>query len=118
MPSGELAQTDDRSGGVTFTKVAKLIDISPIEGETMYGKFLAVAQPSDGQAPVSLVILKGHKTVFRARNVGKRRGVPVRALPTGSYTAVWTVRDRSGDSRVYITRFVAERGSSRTRRHR
>jgi hypothetical protein len=116
-PANQLAQTDDGSGGVTFTQVAQLIDITPIEGDTMYGKFLAVAQTSDRSSPVSLAIFKagGHKRVFTARNVDRSRGVPVRALPTGSYSAVWTVHNGNGDTREYITRFVEERGSSLSR---
>jgi hypothetical protein len=117
LPAHQIAQTDERSGGVTFTQVAQLIDITPIEGETMYGKFLAVAQSTDRSSQVSLAIFKaaGHKRVFSARNVDKDRGVPVRALPTGTYSAVWTVHDRNGDTREYVTRFVEERPSSLSR---
>ena len=117
LPAGQIAQTDDRSGGATFTQVAELVDISPIEGETLYGKFLAVAEASDGSSPVSLAIFKaaGHKRVFSARNVDKNRGVPVRALRTGNYIAIWTVRDGNGDTREYISRFVEEQGSSVSR---
>jgi hypothetical protein len=117
LPAGEIAQTDDRSGGVTFTRVAELVDISPIEGETMYGKFLAVAQATDRRSPVSLAILRAgrHRRVFSAHNVNKNRGVPVRSLPAGNYIAVWTVHDRNGDIREYITRFVAEPASSLSR---
>jgi hypothetical protein len=121
LPTREIAQTDDRSGGGTITNVAQLIDISPIEGETLYGKFIAVAQATAGSEPVSLVILRAgaHKPVFRARNVNKRRGVAVRTLPTGSYTAFWTVRDRNGDTREYISRFIEERTpNSAVNRHR
>jgi hypothetical protein len=120
MPATEIAQTDDRSGGATFINLADLIDISPIEGEILYGRFTAVAQTTDGRSPVSLVITKagGHKPVFRAGNVARRRGVPVRALPAGSYDAVWTVRDRNGDTREYISRFVEETGSRTAGRHR
>jgi hypothetical protein len=117
LPAGEIAQTDDLSGGVTFTQVAELVDISPIEGETMYGNFLAVAQATDHKSPVSLVIFRagGHRRVFRARDVNNNRGVPVPSLPTGNYTAQWTVHDRNGDTREYITRFVAERASPLSR---
>jgi hypothetical protein len=117
LPAGQIAQTDERSGGETFTQVAQLLDVSPIEGEILYGKFLAVGQASDRGARVSLAIFKasGRKRAFSARNVNKKRGVPVRALPTGSYTAVWTVRDRNGDTREYVTRFVEERSSSVSR---
>lgn len=117
LPASQIAQTDDLSGGVTFTRVAELLDITPIEGETMYGKFLAVAQATDRSSPVSLAVFRagGHKRVFSARNVNNNRGVAVRALPTGNYNAVWTVHDRNGDTREYITRFVAERVSALSR---
>jgi hypothetical protein len=117
LTTRQMAQTDERSGGATITDVRQLIDISPVEGETLYGKFMAVAQPDSGQPPVSLRITKasGLKPVFVSHNVDKRRGVPVSALPTGSYTAYWTVRDRNGDSRQYVTRFVEERPPSTSR---
>jgi hypothetical protein len=116
MPTKEIAQTDDRSGGATITGVAQLFDITPVEGEVLYGKFIAVAEASGGSSRVSFAITKegGHKTVFRAANVDKRRGVAVRALPTGRYTAYWLVRDRNGDAREYITRFVEERAATST----
>jgi hypothetical protein len=119
LPASPISQTDDQSGGVTFTRVAELIDISPIEGETMYGKFLAVAQASQAKVGVSLVIFKAGsgKRVFSARNVDRNRGVQVRALPTGNYSAFWTVRDRNGDTRVYVTRFVEERTSVSRHQH-
>ena len=121
LPTKEMAQTDDLSGGGTITNVAQLIDITPVEGETLYGRFIAVAQATAAGEQVSVVITKagGHRPVFRARNVNKRRGVAVRALPTGSYTAFWTVRDRNGDTREYISRFIEERApSSALTRHR
>ena len=72
MPAGQIAQTDDLSPGETFTQVAELIDISPIEGETMYGKFLAVAQATDGSRPGVLGHLQGRRP--QARVQGLQRG--------------------------------------------
>lgn len=119
MPTREIAQTDDRSGGGTITNVAHLFDVTPVEGEVLYGKFIAVAEASAGGSRVSLVIVKAgdHRPVFHARNVDKQRGVPVRALPTGNYDALWTVRDRNGDTRQYLTRFVEERPGTGASRH-
>lgn len=114
MPTKLIAQTDDRSGGGTITNVAQLVDISPVEGETLYGKFRAVGQASDGSSPVSLVIFRDgrRRPVFRARNADRARGVTVSGLATGSYTVVWTVRDRNGDTREYISRFSEQRTSA------
>jgi hypothetical protein len=119
MPTSQIVQTDDRSGGATITDVAQLFDITPVEGEVLYGKFIAVAEASDGSSPVSVVIVKAGRLtpVFRARNVDTTRGVAVRALPTGRYSAYWTVRDRNGDTREYLTRFVEERSSTSISRH-
>ena len=37
LPTSDIAQTDERSGGVTETEVPDIVDTSPIEGETVYG---------------------------------------------------------------------------------
>jgi hypothetical protein len=39
-----IVQADDRSGGLTETEVADISSTSPIDGETLYGRFTARAQ--------------------------------------------------------------------------
>ena len=120
MPTSQLTQTDDRSAGGTITGVAQLIDISPVEGEILYGRFIALAQATDRSSPVSVVITRVGRLApaFTSGNVNKRRGVAVKALPTGNYNVLWTVRNRNGDTRTYQTRFVEEHSASTTGRHR
>ncbi|MFL5822008.1 MAG: hypothetical protein ACJ764_01045 [Solirubrobacteraceae bacterium] len=118
MPAEDLAQTDERSGGVTFTDVAELFSVSPLDGETLYGRFTAMAVASSGSAQVGLVILRvGHqKPVFQANNANTARGVTVSGLAPGRYIAAWVVRSRNGDTRTIETRFIEE-PSSRSQNH-
>jgi hypothetical protein len=108
LPAGSIVQTDERSGGTTQTEVAGLLDTSPIEGETMYGAFTALAEASDGSSPIALTIRRSsrRKAVFRASNVDTRHGVRVKGLKPGTYTATWVVRDSNGDTRTVVTRFI------------
>jgi hypothetical protein len=108
LPTSTIAQTDERSGGQTVTEVADVADTSPVEGETVYGTFTALAEATDGSSPIALRITKasnGH-TVFRAVNVDSANGVKVKNLPPGTYKATWTVSDPNGDTRTEMTRFI------------
>ncbi|HTX31360.1 MAG TPA: hypothetical protein VMD09_08235 [Solirubrobacteraceae bacterium] len=122
LPSTNIAQTDDRSGGVTETEVPDIEDTSPIEGETMYGHFIALAEsglalptgdvlPTDVVTRISLTIYSatGAK-VLTLRNVDTLRGSVVPALVPGRYAALWTLTDFNGDTRLIGTRFVEQRG--------
>jgi hypothetical protein len=108
LPAGPIAQTDERSGGETLTEVADVANTSPVEGETVYGTFTALAEATDGSSPIALSITKasGGKPVFRTTNVDTAKGVTVRALPPGTYEATWTVSNPNGDTRTEMTRFV------------
>ncbi len=109
LPTSDMAQTDEFSGGETVTEVAKLTSTSPLDRETVYGSFTAVATTSGGDpALVSLRITKAGsgKRVASALLVNKPRGATIPALPPGDYTATWTVSDRNGDTRVVKTRFI------------
>jgi hypothetical protein len=114
LSTGAIAQTDDRSGGVTWTSLPQLTGEAPGNDAIVYGGFIAVAQTgitgahgavySTG-ATVSLSIADAHgRTVYRTGNVGG--GVHVGALPSGVYRATWVVRDVNGDTRTVLTRFV------------
>ncbi len=108
LPTSTIAQTDERSGGETVTEVADVADTSPVEGETVYGTFTALAEATDGSSPISLRITKakGGRTVFRAANVDSPHGVKVRHLAPGTYQATWTVTNPNGDTRTEMTRFI------------
>jgi hypothetical protein len=114
LPAGELAQTDEQSGGETLTKVAVLANSSPMEGETMYGAFTALAEASEGEMPISLSIAPaaGGSPVFTASNVDTAAGTTVSGLAAGTYKATWTVTDTNGDTRTVSTRFIEQPAST------
>jgi hypothetical protein len=110
LPTDDIAQTDEASGGETVTEVADVADTSPMQGETLYGAFTALADTSDGSSPVSLSIAPaaGGAAVFTSSNVDTANGVPVPALTPGSYKATWTVTNPNGDTRTTTTRFIEQ----------
>ena len=119
LPSTDIEQTDDLSGGTTFTQVPRLQFTSPSDGATLYGPFTAlagagIATPRHAVvasgAAVSLTITPatGGHAMFRAANVNTAAGVPVTALAAGTYSARWAVTDANGDTRTVLTRFVEE----------
>ena len=122
LPSANIAQTDDRSGGVTETEVPDIEDTSPIEGETMYGPFTALAEsgltlpgnnvlPTDVVTRISLSIYTADLIkVLTLRNVDTRRGAVVPALVPGRYEALWTLTNYNGDTRLLGTRFIERPG--------
>jgi hypothetical protein len=123
LPSGDIEQTDELSGGQTETEVPDIEDTSPIEGETMYGRFTALAEsglgqpgntiiPTDGLTRVSLRIATAarDRTAFTAQNVDTVNGVSVPALRPGAYTATWTLTDLNADIRLVQTRFIEQLG--------
>ncbi len=120
LPTADIAQTDDLSGGQTRTEVPAFEGTSPTDGETLFGPFIALARtgvpgPHHSVTPattrVSLTIARsaGGSPVFRAGNVGTAQGVGVRRLPTGAYLARWILTDANGDTRTIRTHFVQER---------
>ena len=123
LPTTALSQTDERSGGLTQVEVPDIEDTSPIEGETVYGKFTALAEsglagPDNSLIPtdpvstiaVSIAPANGGAPVFTARNVDTPNGVSVGPLRDGNYTATWTLTDANGDVRLAQTRFIQRAG--------
>ncbi len=119
LPTDAIAQTDDASGGQTQTALPAVIDTSPIQGETVYGGFTALADvgftgPSNSVTPTSDVAAltiapaTGGAAVFTAAKANTAAGVPVPALTPGTYTATWQVVDPNGDRRTVTTRFVEQ----------
>jgi hypothetical protein len=125
LSSAHISQIDDLSGGVTRTEVPMIVRTTPLNGETLYGRFIAQARaalagPDNTTAPaadpISLKIARAasRKVVFSSRNVNLRHGVSVRSLRRGTYVATWVLRDVNGDTRTIQTGFV-EAGPSRPR---
>ena len=124
-------QADDRSGGLTETEVADISNTSPIDGETVYGGFTARAQASfegpnneliPSGYPVALTILAANgKPAIEVDDVNTASGTPITKLKPGTYHAIWTWHDFTGDSHTIVTTFVdepatASTGASRRRR--
>ena len=116
LPVASIAQTDEFSGGETITQVPGIRSTAPVQDETLYGGFIASAQSSlagphgstvAGGVPIGLTIRPAgsDRTVFHAADVDTPRGVTVGALPPGTYTATWVLRDAAGDTRTVTTRF-------------
>lgn len=124
LPATAIAQSDELSGGITETEVPGILDTSPIDGESLYGKFTALASsgltlpdgsviPTDAVTRIALEIVSARsgKLVLRAKNVDTNRGVNVTGLVPGSYLAFWTLTDLNGDTRTVATRFAEQLGS-------
>jgi hypothetical protein len=114
-----IVQADDRSGGLTQTEVPDISSTSPIDGETVYGRFTARAQatflgPHDSVIPsgypISLTITPANRTkpAIKLNDVNTASGTPITRLKAGTYDATWTWRDFNGDSRTIATSFVEE----------
>jgi hypothetical protein len=117
LPSFEIQQTDDRSGGLTQTVIPDFESLTPNNGATVYGPFTADAQVAKVGANFSIVGAHGsvgltvrgvasRHRVFSSRNVATASGVAVHALAPGVYAATWVLRDANGDTRTVHTRFV------------
>jgi hypothetical protein len=120
LSAADIEQTDDLSGGLTRTVVPQLESLSPNAGATLYGRFIAQAQPVlpgfndsayGARATVSLSVHRvgsARRLVF-VRNVARAGGRRVRALPRGAYDATWVLTDANGDTRTVHSRFVEAR---------
>lgn len=111
LPTTDDAQTDEGSGGVTATTVPAITGQTPMQDETVYGGFVALAEASEGATQVALTIANNsQQTVFSSNNVDTEEGVDVAALTPGVYKATWTVTDANGDTRTTTTQFVEQSG--------
>jgi hypothetical protein len=128
LPSSPIVQTDERSGGSTQTEVPDIENTSPLDAETLYGTFTALAQsglpgpnnsvtPTDSTSKIALTIRKasGGGVVFHAKNVDTANGVRVRGLKPGTYRATWVMSDANGDTRTMTTRFIEQLGLNKTK---
>ena len=119
LSDAAIAQTDDRSGGLTETEVADISSTSPIDGETVYGRFTARAQAAfvgphneliPSAYPIALTIARanGTKAVISLNDVNTTSGRPIKSLKPGTYDAIWTWHDFTGDAHTIVTSFVEE----------
>jgi hypothetical protein len=120
LSATNIEQSDDLSGGLTRTTVPQLESFSPNDGATLYGSFVATAQPVlagfndsayGARATVSLSVRRAgfkHRLLF-VRNAAIAGGAHVPALPRGAYDATWVLRDANGDTRTVQSRFVEAR---------
>ncbi len=114
-----IVQADDRSGGLTQTEVADISSTSPVDGETVYGRFTARAQasflgPNDEVIPSAYPIFlaitpaNGTKPTITVSDVNTVSGKPIKSLKPGIYDATWTWHDFNGDALTIATSFVEE----------
>jgi hypothetical protein len=121
LSATNIVQTDEFSGGQTTTEVPSIEDTSPMQGETVYGAFTAVAEsglpgPNNSVTPtdstskiaVSITPAAGGSPVFTSSNVDTANGVPVKALSPGPYKATWKLTDANRDTRTVTTRFIEQ----------
>jgi hypothetical protein len=117
LPSFEIQQTDDRSGGLTQTVIPDFESLTPNNGGTVYGPFTADAQVAKvganfsvvgvrASVQLSITRLGSHHRAFFARSVATAGGVAVHGLNPGVYAATWVLRDANGDTRTVHTRFA------------
>jgi hypothetical protein len=120
-----IVQADDRSGGLTETEVADISSTSPIDGETVYGRFTARAQASfigphdvviPSGYPIALTITAANATkpAIELGDVNTASGRPITRLKPGTYDAIWTWHDFNGDARTIVTSFVEEPATGST----
>lgn len=121
LPTDDIAQTDDLSGGQTATEVPTIEDTSPLAGAEVYGGFTALADAAlpgpngsidavTDTVSVSIAPAGGGAPVFTSANVDTAGGVPVAALAPGVYQATWKLIDRNGDTRTIQSRFAEQSG--------
>ena len=119
LPTADIAQTDDFSSGQTVTRVPDIETTAPLNGETLYGAFIAFAQAGLPGPNGSVITVRprvrltitpagGGPPAFRAANVDTPSGVSVSGLAPGAYTAKWVLRDGAGDTRTVNTRLFEE----------
>jgi hypothetical protein len=117
LPSTNIEQTDDFSGGMTRTELVGEASLSPNNGATLYGSFVAAAEPAlfgpnqsviPARGTVSLTVrpLHSKRRVLFLRNVATGTGVTVDGLARGVYSATWVVTNVNGDTVTVQTRFV------------
>jgi hypothetical protein len=117
LSASNIEQTDDFSGGLTRTVVPQLESFSPSAGATLYGPFIATAQPVlpglngssyGARATVSLSVSRAgsKRRVLFVHNAAHGAGVRVGALSPGAYRATWVLSDANGDTRTVRSRFV------------
>jgi hypothetical protein len=117
LPSSLIQQVDDRSGGLTLTRVPSISDTSPAMDATVPSTFVALAGASvpganrsviASRARVSLTVTAagGGPTVVRVPNANSVRGTVVGPLAAGVYAAKWVLSDQNGDTRTLRTRFI------------
>jgi hypothetical protein len=109
LPVAHIEQTDERSGGLTQTEVARMSAISIPDGAAVNGSFIARARSMLAgrltRDRIALEITRPGRSAFRTGNVDTTRGVRVRGLAPGAYQATWILTDANGDTRTIVTRF-------------
>ena len=102
-----------------MTEVADFSSTSPVDGETVYGRFTARAQaafvgphdrliPSPYPIALTIVSAKSRKPVLRRNDVNTASGTPITGLKPGTYDAIWAWHDFNGDVHAIVSSFIQE----------
>src|SRR5262249_9507094 len=100
---------DDFSLGLTSLTPPTIDDTTPLPFESMFGDFLAHADPSLAGTPVSYPVSLATDTVPYSPNVNG--GMLISGVAPGRHTATWKVTDLNGDTYTLDTKFVQQPGT-------
>jgi len=104
---GSEEQFDEASGGVTSLDIPSVADMTPLNGQEVFGSFVAftdVVIPDGSASPasttLSLTPFGSTTAVFTSGDTNSEGGATVPALTPGRYNTTWTVTDSNGDTHV------------------
>jgi hypothetical protein len=117
LQDSQIVQLDDLGSGQTRTEVPRFTRITPLNGDTLYGSFVAIGGagvpgrhggvlPAPATIAVTITPNGSSAPAFEAANVDTTRGTAVGGLAPGPYHAHWVLSDANGDTRTLDTQFV------------
>ena len=115
--SGTAQSLDDLSGGLTATTPPSMLNVSPLDGENVYGtSVVAFADVDQTAAPVALSFgPRGGAQVPASGNANSATGAVMSGIAAGTrYAATWVATSANGDTTALATRFNGQAGTSGT----
>jgi hypothetical protein len=114
---GSDEQFDEASGGLTSLDIPSVADMTPLNGQEVFGSFAAFTDvlnpdgsPSAAATTLSLTQFGSSTPVFTSVNTNSATGAIIPALPAGQYDTTWTVTDSNGDTHTSHGTLVIEPG--------
>jgi Collagen triple helix repeat (20 copies) len=115
--SGTAQSIDDLSGGLTATTSASIVNVSPLDGENVYGpSVVAFADVDQTAAPVALAFgPRGGTQVPATGNANSATGAVMSQIAAGTrYAATWVATNVNGDTTSFASRFNGQAGAGGT----